>query len=313
MGSGKQLTSLDKEDYRKRLRDECLASSTVTHYIEGALAVEKLLFEGDRCTDPRKISGEDVMYLLEIFRSSDYTIGTRKGYMLSLRKWCLTYGNPSVPDWPTARFPPDRRPRADWLTPDQVKALLSADLTTIQRVAIHLELNLGLRRVEVIRMKVQDLDFDKGIIRIRGKGAMGDKPRMIPFTRETGRIVGDWLAERDKWIEYTKFRYPKTFRVPEELIVWIRGGRIYPYSERGSGFDKRICRSIRQKVGFRFSNHTLRRTLGRTLYRSGVPAPTIAKILGHESPDTTLMYIGIDIDDMKSALDCLNMEMIDND
>lgn len=306
MGSGK-LTSLDKEDYRKRLRDECLASSTVTHYIEGALAVEKLLFEGDRCTDPRKISGEDVMYLLEIFGSSDYTVGTRKGYMLSLRKWCLTYGNPSVPDWPTARFPPDRRPRADWLTPDQVKALLSADLTNIQRLAIHLELNLGLRRVEVIRMRVHDIDFENRAIRVRGKGPMGDKPRTVPFARETDRIIGDWLAERDKWIEYSRFRFPKTFSVPGELVVWTRAGRIYPYSERGSGFDKRICRSIRQQVGFRFSNHTLRRTLGRTLYRSGVPAPTIAKILGHESIEMTLRYIGVDLDDMRTALDSLEM------
>lgn len=56
------------------------------------------------------------------------------------------------------------------------------------------------------------------------------------------------------------------------------------------------------EVGFEFSNHTLRRTFGRAMYRSKVPLATIAKILGHESTDVTLTYIGVDLDDMSVAM-----------
>ena len=52
----------------------------------------------------------------------------------------------------------------------------------------------------------------------------------------------------------------------------------------------------------RFFNHTLRRTFGRTMYRSGVEVATISKMMGHESIDQTLKYIGVGLDDMSSAI-----------
>ena len=38
------------------------------------------------------------------------------------------------------------------------------------------------------------------------------------------------------------------------------------------------------------------------MYRAGVEVATIAKILGHESTEVTLKYIGVDLDDMRGAM-----------
>ena len=40
----------------------------------------------------------------------------------------------------------------------------------------------------------------------------------------------------------------------------------------------------------------------KALYRAGVGVPTIARILGHESTEVTLKYIGVDLDDMRAAM-----------
>lgn len=296
------------KDYQKRLGHECLTESSINHYVREAAMVERMLAEGNRCTDPKKIGPEDVMYLLEFFKSHDLAVKTRKGYIASLKKWCKVYGNPKVPDWPRIRLPPDTRPNVDWLTPDQVKIILSAELTKLEKVAIHLELCLGLRRVEAIRLRVHDVDFEEKLIYVRGKGALGGKPRIVPFTAGTDQIIGDWLAERDKWVTACHAIYPKSAEIPDELIVYRRAGRIYPYRESGKGYSDALTKKVSKRIGIDFANHTLRRTFGRALYRSGVPVPTISKILGHDSTDVTLGYLGVDLDDMRDAIS--NFKMI---
>lgn len=298
---------MNMEEYRKKLKIEGLTDCSIKYYVDVAKLLQRLLADGGRCSDPRKIGPEDVAYLLDLFKKNDFSVKTRKGYYASLKKWCRTSGNRGVPDWPRVRFPPDRRPRVDWLSPDQVRILMSAELDPLERLIVHLELCLGLRRIETIRLRVHDVDFDEATIRIRGKGAQGDKPRTVPFTVGTRQIIGDWLAERGQWITACLKRHPKSLEIPDEMILWMRAGRLYPYRETGSGYDDKIER-ISKKVGFKFSNHTLRRTFGRALYRSGVPVPTISKILGHESMEETIRYLGVNLDDMREVL--TNFKMI---
>lgn len=47
--------------------------------------------------------------------------------------------------------------------------------------------------------------------------------------------------------------------------------------------------------------HTLRKTWGWFAYRDGVPLATIMRKLGHQSPSTTLHYVGITDDDVRDA------------
>ena len=84
-------------------------------------------------------------------------------------------------------------------------------------------------------------------------------------------------------------------------MIWARGSKLYEYGAKGSGIDE-MLKPLGEEIGVKFSNHTLRRTFGRTMYRSGVEVATISKMMGHESIDQTLKYIGVDLDDMNSAM-----------
>ena len=245
---------------------------------------------------------------MDYLAENNYAIQTRKGYLATVRKYCLAYGNPTVHQWQKIRFPHDNRPHADWLSTEQAHTLLTTEKTPIQEIVIHLELCLGLRHVEVIRLRTYDLHFETETIDVRGKGSEGGKPRMIPFTHRTRDVLTVWMDRRGLLAASCKKRHPKTFTDPEQLIVWESGGILHPYSEEGYGLDKVVTIPLSKRLGFHFSNHTLRRTFGRTLFRAGVPVPTIAKILGHESTDVTMKYLGVDLDDMRSAMGRLSYD-----
>lgn len=288
--------------WRTHLTRERLAPRTISFYCETVHAVATLLDRAGRPYMPREVRPEDVRFLLDYLAADNYAIQTRKGYLSALRRWCHDGGNKEIGSWPNPRFPADNRPRVDWLSLDQASRLLSTELSPIQRVVINLELREGLRHVEVIRLRSTDIDYENHLIRVTGKGPIGGKPRIIPLVPECEAALRAWDAVRSVWVEQGRCRYPVSFTDPENFIVWEKAGKLHPYSEEGYGLDKVVTIPLSDKLGFRFSNHTLRRTFGRALFRSGVEVATIAKILGHESTEVTLRYIGVDLDDMRGAM-----------
>ena len=79
---------------------------------------------------------------------------------------------------------------------------------------------------------------------------------------------------------------------------------------KGGAIDNHL-RELSDRAGFDFSNHTLRRTFGRELYRSEVSIVVIATILGHNSIQTTMKYLGISMDDMTAAMEKFRLKRVD--
>lgn len=277
-----------------------LAPRTVTFYRETIYAVLRYMDSRHMNTLPNRIDVHDVKKFLDCMASDNLAIATRKGYLSTLKKYLTHYGNAAMSQI-SYKLPRDMRPRVDWLTSEQAMTLLQCEKTPIQTVVIHLELCLGLRRVEVVRLKISDIHDDEGYITVLGKGSQGGKPRCIPFARDTAHVMQVARARRTDLICAAKKRRP-TATVPDNLIIWQKGGALHAYSEEGYGIDKVVSDPLSVQLGFHFSNHTLRRTFGRMMYRAGVEVATIAKILGHDSTEVTLRYIGVDLDDMKKAM-----------
>lgn len=286
----------------KRMSKERLSTRTIHFYRETIHAVASILDTKERPYMPKTIRAEDVRILLDHLAAEGYAVQTRKGYLTTLRKW-VKDGGGKTDGWPKARLPADLRPKVDWLTADQASRLLRTEMTLLQSAVINLELRQGLRHVEVIRLRHCDIDFETHLLTVIGKGPIGGKIRRIPMVPATEAALKVWQDLRDIWVQEGRERYPSSFEDPENIIVWRKAGRLYPYSEEGYGLDKVVTLPLNRQLDFHFSNHTLRRTFGRALYRAEVPVATIAKILGHESTEVTLRYIGVDIDDMRNAMD----------
>ena len=101
-------------------------------------------------------------------------------------------------------------------------------------------------------------------------------------------------------------QYDPSWVDPGNLLLYSRyknKPRADAYSDRGHSLDRSVIHPVRERLGMSFTNHTLRRTFGRTMYHAGAPVESIGKILGHEGTTTTLQYLGINLDDMQSAMD----------
>lgn len=280
--------------FEDHLADEQLSPRTVAFYRESLHAVLRIMEEEGLQTNPSKVKREDLLQLLDCFDRRKLAVATRKGYLSSLRKF-YHLCNCSAFSQLTVRLPRDIRPTVDWYTPTEARALLDIDKSPLQSIVIHCELCLGMRRVEIIRLRPEDIHDLQSYVDVRGKA---QKLRSIPYAAGTREIMQLALERRAEQI-----REAKPQQVPENLILWEKSGELHAYSEEGYGLDKVVTEPLSKRLGFRVTNHKGRRTFGRTLYRAGVPVPTIAKILGHDSTEVTLRYIGVDLDDMRKAME----------
>lgn len=140
----------------------------------------------------------------------------------------------------------------------------------------------GIRLNEVVNLKWEDIDFNRGTIHL--KTAKGEKERVIFFHQKL-----------KKFIEY--------FNVRGEGYVFV--------SNLGKKYDKRtiqlIVRSAAKKTGIgkRVTPHTLRHSFATHLLEAGADIRHIQKLLGHSNLQTTQIYTHVANKDIKKLADLL--------
>ena len=283
----------DRKEYSPR---------TITFYREQCGLVLKVLSEIDPVADPSNMDVDTLKALVHYMRGR-YAVSTQKDYLIALKRMCELNDNNVFAKY-RVMFPTDTRPNVDWLTFEQASELLSAWKMPIDEMIVVLELLHGLRRVEVIRLRLQDIHFDGGYIEVRGKGRAGGKLRSVPMHPDFKRTFERWMEERDSMLAKADLG-PQC----DNLLVYLRGGRLRQYEEiKGRAIDGHLD-ELSNRLGIEFSNHTLRRTFGRELHRSGVSIVVIAAILGHTSTTQTMKYLGLELDDMTAAMKQLRLKI----
>lgn len=279
-------------------RDPNYSPRTARFYRENSLLALRRVRLARPGATPYDVTAEDVRELVASMRSDGLAVSTQRDYVTSLNRLCEHVGN-AAPRAYRPVWPADTRPRVDWLTPEEARRVLDHPMTPIQELIVTLELCMGLRRVEVIRLRLSDVHAD--YIDVTGKGRAGGKMRSVPIHSRVLRALSRWMVCREGLTLDARKRDARGI-ASDALLVWRRGADILPYSEiKGTGISKHLS-DLSRAVGVRFGHHTLRRTFAREMWHAGVPLATIARILGHESTDQTLRYIGANMDDMMAAM-----------
>lgn len=182
-----------------------------------------------------------------------------------------------------------RLPRS--LTPDQVEQLLAAipaDTATGRRnyAMVLLLARLGLRASEVIAIRIDDLDWRKGELLIRGKGQRHDR---LPLPPDVGEALANYIR-RDR------------VTTSRALFVTERAPRL-PFPD--GQILNRVLKDAFAKIGVKpptpyVGSHILRHTLAAALIRRGASLAEIGDMLRHRSPQSTMIYAKIDIDGLRS-------------
>ncbi len=172
--------------------------------------------------------------------------------------------------------------RRRWLTPEQLARLYRAAKGR-ERILVALEGFNGLRRVEVLRLRLRDIDFGRQRLHVLGKGRNGGKWRTLPMFSETVKVLGTLSIGGDQ------------------------NSMVIPLSQ--SGADVVLRRAANRagfpRLGLPVSHHDLRRTFGRLAHRAGMDLIQLKNLYGHSSLDQTVHYIGLDEDEMRAGLDRL--------
>lgn len=285
---------LDRYENEIRLRG--LSDKTVEGVLWALRNMMRSLWENGYDVNPRRVGQVEVDYL----RVGHYA-GLAQSYIahnLSILKSFLKWaGNKQINGirWPVRSW---ARPNATWLRDDEAR-LVRAAAEGIERMIVHCELDLGLRRIEVLRLGVSD--FRPGrldTVHVLGKGRHGGKPREVHWHPDTAAELEGYLRLRDAIIAQAKAKNPDVV-VPDSLLVYERAGVVHPYKK--SALDNMISR-LAQRTGLDFTHHTLRRTCGRMMHRAGVPIENIGSILGHSDTKTTVLYLGLDLEDQRASM-----------
>lgn len=180
-----------------------------------------------------------------------------------------------------------------FLDAEEIAALLAAPDRTKwvgrrDHVLLLLALQTGLRASELINLRCKDVALGVGAhIRCIGKGR---KERSTPLRRDTAKLIQDWIGERRD--------------SDNPLFPSIRGERLsrdaLEHLVRKHCFTaSRTCSSLASK---RVTPHTLRHSTAMELLHHGVDHSVIALWLGHESVETTQIYIHADMRLKEKAL-----------
>lgn len=171
----------------------------------------------------------------------------------------------------------------DFLNYEEINKLFDcADTTTPlglrNRCILEILYDTGIRVSELVNLKISDIEFDRKIINILGKGK---KERIVYY--------GDYLQEvLEKYINDSR-KYLLNNKSSEYLILNNNGSKI---TTRGVEYiiDKMVNEAaIKHKI----SPHVLRHTFATHMLNGGADIKSIQQLLGHESLSTTGIYTHI--------------------
>lgn len=172
----------------------------------------------------------------------------------------------------------------DTLSKPEVDALIAAvDLSKPEgernRAILETLYGCGLRVSELLNLKLSDLFFEEGFIKVVGKG---NKQRFVPIASITQKYIGIYINEIRNHIAIQKGH--------EDFIFLNRRGKKLT---RAMIFE--IVKRAAENAGIKksVSPHTLRHSFATHLLENGADLRAIQQMLGHESITTTEVYLHV--------------------
>lgn len=193
-------------------------------------------------------------------------------------------------------IPNQRQPRAlvGFLTRPEIEALLAAPdrrtwLGRRDHAFLITAVQTGLRLSETTALRQEDVSLGAGAhVRCRGKGR---KERCTPLAKPTAAVLKAWIREQGRGDSKTLF--------PSSRGGSLSADGVQHLLARHVARAQKKCASLQKK---RVSPHVLRHAAAMEMLQAGVDRAMIAIWLGHESVETTQIYLDADLALKEQAL-----------
>lgn len=173
----------------------------------------------------------------------------------------------------------------DTLATEEIDALIAAtNISTPEgernRAMLETLYSCGLRVSELLALKISDLFFDEGFIKITGKG---NKQRFVPVSQSTINYI-------TSYINFIRTQFPIQKGHEDTLFLNRRGKQL----TRAMVFTIIKDLAIKINLNKTISPHTFRHSFATHLLENGADLRSIQLMLGHESITTTEVYVHLD-------------------
>jgi integrase/recombinase XerD len=285
------------KDYQSYLKIERgLSENTIENYTRDIYKLTKFLKERKITVSPSKISQDTVQkFIYEIAkvvnpRSQARIISGLRSFFDYLVFENYRNGNPTD----LIEAPKIGRKLPDTLSEFEINQLISAiDLSKPHgernRTILETMYSCGLRVSEVITLRISDLFFEEGFIRVLGKG---NKERFVPIHLQAQKYILFYLKDIRSLVEVdTAFK--------DTLFLNRRGKGLSRQMIFMVLKDLAISMNLKKKI----SPHTLRHSFATHLLKRGADLRAIQQMLGHESITTTEVYVHLDNNYLKEVVE----------
>jgi len=270
-----------------------LSRNTVESYNFDLRKFRDFLKSEDR--ELSSFSRADIIDFIEQLRDEGYSASSICRFVSSVRSLCkyllvenIIKEDPSETLQAPRRW--ERLPKS--LSQSEVKSFLESNSslkpsepTTVRDfVMFELLYSSGLRVSELVSLKLEDINFEAGFLRVLGKGS---KERIVPVNLRAIEKIKSYMArQRTEILKHRRSPY---------LFVTNRGRPMT--RQRFWQTIKRIGR----KLGIEISPHTMRHSFATHLLEGGADLRSLQKMLGHSDISTTQIYTKVTTDRLKQV------------
>jgi len=268
--------------------EKSLSKNSIVAYTEDVERLVQFLVDEKHDLSPEKIEHKHLVEFIKWLNKKERSATTQSRVISGIRafyKYLLLENLVSKNPTELIETPKIGRKLPDVLNVNDIDTMLSAiDLSLPEgqrnRAMLETLYSCGLRVSELVNLKISDLFFDTGFVRVIGKG---NKQRLIP--------IG---SEAMKWINI----YKNEIRVHADVK---KGFEDFLFlNNRGRKLSTvmifLIIKNLAKKIGLKkhVSPHTFRHSFATHLVENGADLRAVQEMLGHESIITTEIYTHLD-------------------
>lgn len=253
------------EQFKHYLQSKRFSESTIKTYSD-ALRIF-LRYFADKPIE--EIDNQDVIdFNVNYILANEYSSTYQNQVINSIKKFFLKVENRSL-DLEAIERPKKAFRLPEVLSLEEIERILNALSNVKHRTMLALIYSVGLRRNELLSLRIKDIDSTRMVIHI--SNSKGKKDRIVPLSPTTLELLR----------HYYKTHHPKDY-----LFEGQFGGKYSAKSLHQVFQSAKRLANIKKNITL----HTLRHSYATHLMESGVNLRYIQEILGHKSPKTTQIY-----------------------
>jgi integrase/recombinase XerD len=282
------------ENYLKL--EKSLSQNSVAAYVNDISKLISYLDKNYNKINPLKVKLEHLKGFIAWLNEREISPRTQARTISGIKsfyKYLLIEGKLTSDPTALIESPKIGRKLPDVLSMEEIDSLIDAvDLSKAegQRNKAMLETlySCGLRVSELVGLKITNLFFEQGFIKVEGKS---EKERLVPVSGKAIEEVNRYLSGYRKKLNVSK---------ESENILFL--------NRRGKKLSRvmifTIIKNLAEKIGMEksISPHTFRHSFATHLINGGADLRAVQEMLGHESILTTEIYTHLDRDYLKSTI-----------